>query len=178
VRANRPCSPRRSPPAAKASVDALGGGRSGARQTYASRPAQDGLDLIEGEARFTGQNTVEVALTDGATRQVSAPAIVIDAGTRPRPLAIAGMSDVRVLDSTSITELDQLPEHLIIVGGGYIGLEFGQMFRRFGPPAPDRSHARRRAADSRLAPAVGQRSHPEYGGAHPGSTCPTTTTGS
>src|SRR6266404_3951600 len=70
----------------------------GARQDYASRLPQDGLDLIEGEARFTGPKTVEVPL----------------------------------LDSTSIMELDELPEHLIILGGGYIGLEFGQMFRRFG----------------------------------------------
>lgn len=58
--------------------------------------------------------------------------VVIDAGARPRPLAITGTGDVPVLDSTSIMELDELPEHLIIVGGGYIGLEFGQMFRRFG----------------------------------------------
>jgi pyruvate/2-oxoglutarate dehydrogenase complex dihydrolipoamide dehydrogenase (E3) component len=104
----------------------------GARENYASRLAQDGLDLIEGEAHFTGPKTVAVALRDGGTRQVSAPVIVIDAGTRPRPLAIAGAGDVRMLDSTSIMELDELPEHLVILGGGYIGLEFGQMFRRFG----------------------------------------------
>jgi pyruvate/2-oxoglutarate dehydrogenase complex dihydrolipoamide dehydrogenase (E3) component len=58
--------------------------------------------------------------------------IVIDTGTRPKPAAITGAGDVPVLDSTSIMELDELPEHLIILGGGYIGLEFGQMFRRFG----------------------------------------------
>jgi pyruvate/2-oxoglutarate dehydrogenase complex dihydrolipoamide dehydrogenase (E3) component len=104
----------------------------GARQNYASRLAQDGLDLIEGEARFTGPKTVQIALAGGGTRQASAPVIVIDTGTRPRPLAITGAGDVPVLDSTSIMELDQLPEHLIILGGGYIGLEFGQMFRRFG----------------------------------------------
>jgi pyruvate/2-oxoglutarate dehydrogenase complex dihydrolipoamide dehydrogenase (E3) component len=104
----------------------------GARENYASRLPQDGLDLIEGEARFSGPKTLEIALTDGGTRQISAPVIVIDTGTRPRPLAIAGASDVTVLDSTSIMELDELPEHLIILGGGYIGLEFGQMFRRFG----------------------------------------------
>ncbi len=71
-------------------------------------------------------------MTDGGTRQISAPVIVIDAGTRPKPLGIAGAGEVAVLDSTSIMELDELPEHLIILGGGYIGLEFGQMFRRFG----------------------------------------------
>jgi pyruvate/2-oxoglutarate dehydrogenase complex dihydrolipoamide dehydrogenase (E3) component len=104
----------------------------GARENYASRLAQDGLDLIEGEARFTGPKTVEIALTVGGARQISAPVVVIDTGTRPNPLAITGTGDVAVLDSTSIMELDELPEHLIILGGGYIGLEFGQMFRRFG----------------------------------------------
>ena len=104
----------------------------GARANYASRLGQDGLDLIEGEAHFTGPNTVEIALTGGGTRQVSAPVVVIDTGTRPRPPAIAGAEDVPVLDSTSIMELEELPEHLVILGGGYIGLEFGQMFRRFG----------------------------------------------
>jgi pyruvate/2-oxoglutarate dehydrogenase complex dihydrolipoamide dehydrogenase (E3) component len=104
----------------------------GARQNYASRLPQDGLDLIEGEARFTGPKTLEIALTKGGTRQISAPVVVIDTGTRPRPLQITGAGDVPVLDSTSIMELDELPEHLIILGGGYIGLEFGQMFRRFG----------------------------------------------
>jgi pyruvate/2-oxoglutarate dehydrogenase complex dihydrolipoamide dehydrogenase (E3) component len=105
---------------------------SGARQNYANRLAQDRLDLIAGEAHFTAPKTVEVALTDGGTRQISAPVIVIDTGTRPKPLAIPGAGDIPVLDSTSIMELDGLPEHLIILGGGYIGLEFGQMFRRFG----------------------------------------------
>ena len=104
----------------------------GARDNYASRLALDGLDLIEGEAHFTGPKTVEVALTNGGTRRISAPVVVIDTGARPKPLAVTGAADVPVLDSTSIMELDELPEHLIIVGGGYIGLEFGQMFRRFG----------------------------------------------
>ncbi|MFG1808264.1 mercuric reductase [Streptomyces sp. NPDC049040] len=104
----------------------------GARENYASRLTQEGLDLIEGEARFTGPKTVEIALTDGGTREIGAPVIVVDTGTSPRPLTIAGAQDVALLDSTSIMELDTLPEHLIILGGGYIGLEFGQMFRRFG----------------------------------------------
>ncbi|NMO54273.1 mercuric reductase [Actinoplanes sp. TBRC 11911] len=104
----------------------------GARANYASRLAQDGLDLFEGEARFTGPKTVGIALADGGTRQISADAVVIDAGTRARPLAIPGADDVPVLYSTSIMELDALPEHLIILGGGYIALEFAQMFRRYG----------------------------------------------
>jgi pyruvate/2-oxoglutarate dehydrogenase complex dihydrolipoamide dehydrogenase (E3) component len=104
----------------------------GARENYAGRLPQDGLDLIEGEARFTGPKTVEIVLKDGGRRTITAPVIVIDTGTRPRPPAIGGAGSVPVLDSTSIMELGALPEHLIILGGGYIGLEFGQMFRRFG----------------------------------------------
>ncbi|MFD3525775.1 mercuric reductase [Streptomyces sp. NPDC058653] len=104
----------------------------GARENYAGRLAQEGLDLIEGEARFTGPKTLDVALTGGGTLGIGAPVIVLDTGTRPRPLTIDGAGDVPVLDSTSIMELDTLPEHLLILGGGYIGLEFGQMFRRFG----------------------------------------------
>jgi pyruvate/2-oxoglutarate dehydrogenase complex dihydrolipoamide dehydrogenase (E3) component len=115
----------------------------GARQNYASRLTQDGLDLIAGEARFTGPKTVEIALKNNVTRQISAPAIVIDTGTRPKPLAITGADDVSVLDSTSIMELAELPQHLIILGGGYIGLEFGQMFRRFGSKVTIIQHSAR-----------------------------------
>jgi pyruvate/2-oxoglutarate dehydrogenase complex dihydrolipoamide dehydrogenase (E3) component len=104
----------------------------GARENYASRLAQDGLDLVEGEAHFTGPKTVEIALAGGGTRQLSAPVIVIDAGAGPKPLAVPGAGEVPVLDSTSVMELDEVPGHLVVLGGGYIGLEFGQMFRRFG----------------------------------------------
>lgn len=119
----------------------------GAKQNYASRLTQDGLDLIEGEAHFIGPKTVEIALADGGTRQISAPVIVIDTGTRPKPLAITGADDVRVLDSTSIMELDELPAHLLVVGGGYIGLEFGQMFRRFGSDVTIVQHSARLLAN-------------------------------
>jgi pyruvate/2-oxoglutarate dehydrogenase complex dihydrolipoamide dehydrogenase (E3) component len=104
----------------------------GARQNYAGQLGVDGIDLINGEAHFTGPKTIEIALTDGGTRKITAPVVVIDAGTRSKPLAITGAGEVAVLDSTSIMELGDPPEHLIVVGGGYIGLEFGQMFRRFG----------------------------------------------
>lgn len=104
----------------------------GAGENYSGRLNVDGLDLILGEARFTGPRTLAVTLRDGGTREIGAPVIVVDTGTRPRPPAIEGAQDATVLDSTSIMELDELPEHLMVLGGGYIGLEFGQMFRRFG----------------------------------------------
>jgi pyruvate/2-oxoglutarate dehydrogenase complex dihydrolipoamide dehydrogenase (E3) component len=90
------------------------------------------LDLLRGEARFTGSKSLEVALHDGSSMEVSTDAVFIDTGTRPGTPHIEGLMDVPFLDSTSIMEMDAVPEHLIVLGGGYVGLEFGQMFRRFG----------------------------------------------
>ncbi|EFH89826.1 mercuric reductase [Ktedonobacter racemifer] len=107
----------------------------GARLNYESRLTELqglGLDLLLGEAHFLAPKTLEVSLQDGGTREITAPLIVIDTGARPEPLTIKGAERVPVLNSTTIIELDTLPEHLFILGGGYIGLEFGQMFRRFG----------------------------------------------
>ncbi len=90
------------------------------------------LELILGVASFTGPRTVLVRLKDGGERVLTAETIVIDAGARPSVPALDGLQDVPFLDSTSIMELDAVPEHLLVLGGGYVGLEFGQMFRRFG----------------------------------------------
>src|ERR1700726_5129768 len=90
------------------------------------------FDLIFGEASFTGAKSVRVRLKDGGVRELTGEKIFIDAGTRPAVPAIDGLKDVPFFDSTSIMELDSAPEHLIVLGGGYVGLEFGQMFRRFG----------------------------------------------
>ena len=75
---------------------------------------------------------MEVTLNEGGTRRLTAGKILINAGARPRVPALPGIEEVPYLDSTAIMELDQVPEHLLVIGGGYIGLEFGQMFRRFG----------------------------------------------
>ena len=90
------------------------------------------VELIYGEAHFTGPNVVEVTLTPGGTRTLTADTIFINTGARPARPHIAGLDSVTALDSTSIMELQELPEHLLVLGGGYVGLEFGQMFRRFG----------------------------------------------
>ncbi len=103
--------------------------RSGSRRKL---DETEGLELLMGSARFVGAKTVEAALVEGGTRTLSAETIVINTGTRPRVPGIPGLSDVPYLDSTSIMELDRVPEHLMVIGGGYVGLEFGQMFRRFG----------------------------------------------
>ena len=90
------------------------------------------LDLIFGEASFTGPKSVSVRTKDGAQRTLSADRIFINAGTRPSVPELEGLKEVPFLDSTSIMELDAVPEHLVVLGGGYVGLEFGQLFRRLG----------------------------------------------
>ncbi|MGH2615997.1 MAG: mercuric reductase [Thermomicrobiales bacterium] len=90
-----------------------------------------GLKLIDGEARFTGPTSLTVALA-GGSQEITAEQIVIDVGTRPAPSSLPGLERVAALDSTSIMEIASVPDHLLVLGGGYVGLEFGQMFRRFG----------------------------------------------
>ncbi|HEX9989500.1 MAG TPA: mercuric reductase [Chloroflexia bacterium] len=89
------------------------------------------VDLLTGEATFTGPHTIEVRLSD-KTVQLAAGTIIINTGARPSLPPVEGINEVGALDSTSIMELGSVPEHLIVLGGGYIGLEFGQMFHRFG----------------------------------------------
>lgn len=91
-----------------------------------------GLELIFGSARFLGPNSVEVQLNAGGVRQLTAANMFINTGTRASRPQIEGLDSVPALDNVSIMELDVVPDHLLVIGGGYIGLEFGQMFRRFG----------------------------------------------
>jgi pyruvate/2-oxoglutarate dehydrogenase complex dihydrolipoamide dehydrogenase (E3) component len=90
------------------------------------------LQLVFGVARFTGPKTIELVRKDGSRSELAAEWIFINAGCRPGVPALAGLENVPYLNSTSIMELDAVPEHLLILGGGYIGLEFGQLFRRLG----------------------------------------------
>jgi pyruvate/2-oxoglutarate dehydrogenase complex dihydrolipoamide dehydrogenase (E3) component len=92
----------------------------------------EGLDLLMGEARFTGPKELEVRLNRAETLQLTADNIFINVGARPATPPIEGLDSVPTLNSTSIMELDEVPEHLLVLGGGYVGLEFAQMFRRFG----------------------------------------------
>lgn len=92
----------------------------------------DNLDLIFGDARFADRKTIDVQLNDGGTRTLTAEQIFINTGLRTARPAVAGLDEVPTLDNASIMELDRGPQHLIVMGGGYVGLEFAQMFRRFG----------------------------------------------
>ncbi|HKW36304.1 MAG TPA: mercuric reductase [Burkholderiales bacterium] len=90
------------------------------------------VELIFGEARFAGGMRVAVTLNQGGTRELEGKRIVVNTGGRPAVPPIPGLDGVPFLDSSGIMELTEIPGHLVVLGGGYIGLEFCQMFRRFG----------------------------------------------
>lgn len=92
----------------------------------------ENLDLLFGEATFVDKNTILVNPKMGKARQFTADKIFIDTGCKTIIPKIEGLDEIEFLTSTSILELEKVPEHLLILGGNYIGLEFGQMFSRFG----------------------------------------------
>src|ERR687894_2479583 len=92
----------------------------------------ENLDLVRGEARFTGPEELEVRPIGGETIELRAENVFINVGARPGSMPLEGLEGIPALNSTSIMELDEVPEHLLVLGGGYVGLEFAQMFRRFG----------------------------------------------
>jgi len=98
--------------------------RSGSERRIVSTP---GVDVLRDEARFVGPKVLQVGQD-----QITPELIFINTGCRPSQPRIPGLDSVPTLNSTSIMELDTVPEHLLVLGGGYVGLEFGQMFRRFG----------------------------------------------
>jgi pyruvate/2-oxoglutarate dehydrogenase complex dihydrolipoamide dehydrogenase (E3) component len=98
--------------------------RNGQENNVKKRPA---LTLYRGQARFTGPRQVQV---NGET--LDGKHIFINAGTRPAIPRINGLEAAGYLTNASVMQLQEVPEHLVVLGGGYIGLEFGQMFRRFG----------------------------------------------
>ena len=86
-----------------------------------------GLTFLRGHARFTGPRTIAV---DG--EEITAPRIFLNVGGRASVPDMPGVGDVPHLDNTDMVALEQIPAHLVIVGGSYVGLEFAQMYRRFG----------------------------------------------
>ncbi|MEO6652106.1 MAG: FAD-containing oxidoreductase [Ilumatobacteraceae bacterium] len=87
----------------------------------------DSIEFVRGHARLDGANRVMVG-----ERVLETDRIFLNVGARPRVPALAGVDDIEVLTSSSILELDEVPEHLVIIGGSYIGLEFAQIHRRLG----------------------------------------------
>jgi len=102
------------------------------RTSSEKRFASGQPELVRGEARFAGPKEIVVALKAGGERRLAAETIVINTGDSPTVPKIAGLKSVPHLDNVSLMELDAVPEHLLILGGGYEAVEFGQMFRRFG----------------------------------------------
>ena len=92
----------------------------------------ENVELIFGMARFTANHALEVATEERGTRSLSSPRIFINTGTRTQVPSIDGLAAVAWHDNASIMELAEVPDHLVVLGGGFIGLEFGQMFRRLG----------------------------------------------
>ena len=93
----------------------------------------ENLEVIYGHAQFSEDKVLKIALNnDQGERTLQAEKIFIDTGTKTLIPPIDGLDQVKYYDNRTIMELDTLPEHLLVVGGGYIGLEFGQMFHRFG----------------------------------------------
>ena len=103
--------------------------RNGAQSRIERTP---NLDLIFGDAAFTGPKTIAVRTNDGGQLSLTANYFFLNVGTRAAVPQLDGLDGVPFLDNASIMELDVVPEHLLVLGGGYIGLEFGQLFRRLG----------------------------------------------
>jgi pyruvate/2-oxoglutarate dehydrogenase complex dihydrolipoamide dehydrogenase (E3) component len=91
-----------------------------------------GAELVMGEARCTGSNTLEVRLNEGGIRTLSGERIFLNLGTHASIPSAPGLAESEPLTNIEALELDRLPGHLIVIGGGYVGLEFAQTYRRFG----------------------------------------------
>ena len=98
------------------------------RQRYSA----SGAELVMGQGRFVGPKTIEVRLADGGTRILRGQTVAINTGTRAKIDATPGLLESRPLTHVEALELDQLPDHLVVLGGGYVGLEFAQALRRLG----------------------------------------------
>jgi pyruvate/2-oxoglutarate dehydrogenase complex dihydrolipoamide dehydrogenase (E3) component len=91
-----------------------------------------GADLIMGAGRFIAPKTIEVSLNDGGTRVLTGDRVVLNLGTHATIPDIPGLVAAEPLTNVEALELDRLPDHLIVLGGGYVGLELAQAYRRFG----------------------------------------------
>jgi pyruvate/2-oxoglutarate dehydrogenase complex dihydrolipoamide dehydrogenase (E3) component len=102
------------------------------RELHLDRFRASGAELIMGEACFVGERTVDVELVDGARRRVTGERVFLDLGTHATVPDVPGLIAARPMTHVELLDLDRLPEQLIIIGGGYVGLELAQAMRRFG----------------------------------------------
>ena len=101
-------------------------------QFHAKRTADAGIELIMGEGRFVAPKTIEVALNDGGTRRIVGERVFLDLGSHSTMPNVPGLAAANPMTHIEALDLDRLPRHLIVIGGGYIGLELAQAVRRFG----------------------------------------------
>jgi pyruvate/2-oxoglutarate dehydrogenase complex dihydrolipoamide dehydrogenase (E3) component len=100
---------------------------------HLARYKATGAELVMGEAKFTAPKTLNVRLNDGGgSRTLTAERIFLNLGTHASIPSVPGLSEAKPLTNIELLELDRLPEHLVVIGGGYVGLEFAQAYRRFG----------------------------------------------
>ena len=101
-------------------------------QFHLDRFRTTGVDLIMGEARFVSPKAIEVHLNEGGTRSITGEQVFLDLGSRAALPDIPGLGAAKPMTHVEALDLDRLPEHAIVLGGGYVGLEFAQALRRFG----------------------------------------------
>ena len=104
----------------------------GLHQMHLARTEASGVELIMGEGRLVAPQTVEVVLDDGGTRRIFGERLFLVLGTRATIPEIPGLAEAQPMTHIEALDLDRLPEHLVVIGGGYIGLELAQAMRRFG----------------------------------------------
>ena len=101
-------------------------------QMHLDNFAKSGAEIVMGEGRFIAEKTVEVSLHDGGVRRLRGDLVFINTGTRARIDPVPGLAEASPLTHVEALDLETLPEHLLVLGGGYVGLEFAQAMRRFG----------------------------------------------
>jgi pyruvate/2-oxoglutarate dehydrogenase complex dihydrolipoamide dehydrogenase (E3) component len=101
-------------------------------QVHLNNFKTSGAELVMGSGNFIAPRTIEVSLNDGGTRTLRGSQVVIGTGTHATIPSIPGLAESSPLTHIEALELDQIPDHLLVLGGGYIGLELAQAFRRFG----------------------------------------------
>ena len=104
----------------------------GLREVQLERYRASGAELIMGEACFVGERTVEVELADGGHRRMRGERVFLNLGTHATVPDVPGLAAARPMTHVELLDLERLPEHLIVLGGGYVGLELAQAMRRFG----------------------------------------------
>jgi pyruvate/2-oxoglutarate dehydrogenase complex dihydrolipoamide dehydrogenase (E3) component len=105
---------------------------SGLNAMYMENYRNTGAEFILGSGRFIAPRTVEITLSDGSTRQLRGTNVIVSTGTRAAVGGVAGLAEAQPLTHVEALELDRIPEHLLVIGGGYVGIELAQAIRRFG----------------------------------------------